>query len=753
MADENQELQQMAQAVRNAMQDLDVATKKASVGIDAFGRELKTVPGQLAKGMGSFAKSVGQGDTSFKSLNSVVDLAANAMAGLAKSIPYAGEGLAAGIKATAEASKFMLEQMDTTTKAFNDLGKVGALTASGMSGLQKQFIASGLQLNTFVKQVSENSVALARFRGLTGDGAEEFSQVAGALTRGTDDSLRRLGMNAEQIGDTVGAFVTQQTRLGRAQNMTTAELTEGAKRYGLELDLLSKVTGMSREAIQKQQDAALSESKFRANYELAMKSGNEEQIRGAKAMMALQTRMQSFGGDLGQGVRDLSAGVAGTDAARKLVNSTGGAALDIMARLKAGAIDQDQAQIELISSMERNQDAQLQIASQVGNTAGVFVETAQMQDAINAKNAGSFEKAKTVQAAQTSGADDLTNTTVKAQKSMEGLNIEIQKLGFTFLPKAATAVSHMTGAMETFVKYVNKTLGAKLDEDARKAREAAAASGSTADMLNVGHYDPDDDAALQSGSAYKAERARLRGGGGAPGGGGGAPGGGGGAPGGGGGGASAEPGANETPVGSGGGKGGPELTTISSKSGKSTQVGKEYGSAFQKLIDYLDGTGYEINSLGGFVDRDVRGKPGQKSVHSMGGAIDINPEANPMGTELITDMPAEIAKVAASLGLGWGGNWKSKKDAMHFSAARSEGGTMLSAANGAILSGPMSGYRPNLTMHGTEAIVPLNSSTANAAGLGTDPGVMMAQLEKMDEMISVLKSQLGVSEKLLRYQS
>jgi hypothetical protein len=56
-------------------------------------------------------------------------------------------------------------------------------------------------------------------------------------------------------------------------------------------------------------------------------------------------------------------------------------------------------------------------------------------------------------------------------------------------------------------------------------------------------------------------------------------------------------------------------------------------------------------------------------------------------------------------------------------------------------------------MHGTEAIVPLNSSTANAAGLGTDPGVMMAQLEKMDEMISVLKSQLGVSEKLLRYQS
>jgi hypothetical protein len=77
----------------------------------------------------------------------------------------------------------------------------------------------------------------------------------------------------------------------------------------------------------------------------------------------------------------------------------------------------------------------------------------------------------------------------------------------------------------------------------------------------------------------------------------------------------------------------------------------------------------------------------------------------------------------------------------------------ISAASGAIISGPTSGYKPNLTMHGTEAIVPLNGSTANAAGLGTDPGVMMAQLEKMDEMISVLKSQLSVSTKLLAYSS
>jgi hypothetical protein len=707
MADENQELQQLAQSVRNAMQGLDEATKKSTVGLDAFGRELKTVPGQFAKGMGSFAKTVGQGDTNFKALNSVVDLAADAMAGLAKTIPLAGEGLAAGIKATAEASKFMLEQMDQSTKAFNDLGKVGALTASGMSGLQKQFIASGLQLNTFVKQVSENSVALARFRGLTGDGAEEFSQVAGELTRGTDDSLRRLGMNAEEIGDTVGAFVTQQTRLGRAQTMTNAELTEGAKRYGQELDLLSKVTGLSRESIQKQQDAALSESKFRANYELMMANGQEKQ---AQALMTLQTRMQSFGSELGQGVRDLSSGVANTEAAQKLVNSTGGAALDIMARLKSGAIDQDQAQNEIIAAMERNKSAQLQIASQIGNTAGVYIETAQMQDAINAKNAGSFEKAKKTQDAQIDGADDLTNKTVKAQKSMEGLNIEIQKLGFTFLPQAATAVQSMTSAMEKFVKYVNKTIGADLDE--------TPAAGTTTGM-DMGGAE-----IITAGAAELTKEEQKKYGVTASG--------------------------RPAPTG--------KMTTASQqdlaaqglriKQGDVQAPGEEISQDLINLAKQVQSGIPGFQHFTGFNDR-FHNEKAPNSKHTSGLAMDFVLAQRPSREE-----GAKIVDMLKQMGATYA------QDEYNNASAKAVGAghihAEVSAARGAILSGPTSGYKPNLTMHGTEAIVPLNNPNVAAAmpGLGgMDPGLMLAQLEKMDEMVTVLKSQLGVSEKLLRYQS
>jgi hypothetical protein len=78
----------------------------------------------------------------------------------------------------------------------------------------------------------------------------------------------------------------------------------------------------------------------------------------------------------------------------------------------------------------------------------------------------------------------------------------------------------------------------------------------------------------------------------------------------------------------------------------------------------------------------------------------------------------------------------------------------ISAANGAILSGPASGYKPNLTMHGTEAIVPLNTlAQQQAATGGNDGGMLAAQLEKLDELVSVMKSQLNVTTKIMQYSS
>jgi hypothetical protein len=116
------------------------------------------------------------------------------------------------------------------------------------------------------------------------------------------------------------------------------------------------------------------------------------------------------------------------------------------------------------------------------------------------------------------------------------------------------------------------------------------------------------------------------------------------------------------------------LVKVKSKSGKSTTVNAPYQKSFQDFINEFESTGYNIKTLGGYANRNIAGSS-SKSYHAFGAAIDINPSTNPMKPYLVTDMPSNTGEIAKKHGLGWGGNWRSKKDAMHFSAAQSEGGS------------------------------------------------------------------------------
>lgn len=107
------------------------------------------------------------------------------------------------------------------------------------------------------------------------------------------------------------------------------------------------------------------------------------------------------------------------------------------------------------------------------------------------------------------------------------------------------------------------------------------------------------------------------------------------------------------------------ITTITTKSGKSIQVHKDAAPSFAGFLNELEQSGYQINSVGGY---NLRNKRGGRSLseHAFGNAIDINPSKNPMGKGFVTDMPSNISDLAAKYGLSWGGDWKSVKDTMHF---------------------------------------------------------------------------------------
>ena len=727
MADLDPELQREMAELTRLTQGLGVATKDATTGLNATSKAAKDGAKDIAKGLGSLAKDIGGGDTSFKTLNKIVDVASDAMAGLAKTVPYAGEAVAAGIKATAEAAKFMLGQMDASAKAFNDLSKVGGLTASGMTGLQKQFTQSGLQLGTFTKLVGDNAMALARFKGTTGEGAETFSAAVGQLTQGKDDSLRRLGMNSDQIGATVGAFVTQQTRLGRTQAMDAQQLAAGAKAYAIELDKLQRVTGYSREELQKQQDASLSESRFRANVDELYAQGREKE---AKELQAFDSRMSKFGPALGQGVRDLASGSANTEAARRLVASTNGAATGIMARLKSGEIDSQQAEEELRVAMKGNAEAQRQTAKYTNGVSDAFVVWNETSDFINGEAKNAAKKAAAEQKGLLEGQDDLTNTTVEAQKRMEKMNIEIQQLGFKFLPAAADAVGAVTESMDALAEAVNKALGVKGKSKDEIANDRAKTQKVAEEKAAVAEKKAAPAAPAASAKPGTPEAAKP----GAP------------AP------AAGKPSAPSAP-------GAPPGAPTDKDKDKAV-TGKSLNGVNESLANAIKSAAADFMAISGktvTVTSAVRSQEEQQKLYDDYKAGKSKFPAAPPGKSkhaqgTAVDIDSSTANAMAQKGLlgKYGLGQPVAGDPVHIE--------MVSAASGAVLSGPQNGYTPNLTMHGTEAIVPIDTPAVSGGsgsliGSMSNTEMMTIQLKKLEELAGIFKNQLAVDEKLLKYSS
>jgi hypothetical protein len=695
MAIENEELQQLMEVFRRGLSDLGDST----TGLTEAQKKLKSKIDLTMQGLGGVAKfgtAVGKGETELKAFNGIVDTATTIVGGMAKVIPVWGDAVATFAKGIGEAAKMAVNALDNTAKSFVEIGKVGGLTAKGMSGVREQFIRSGVSLETFQKQIVQNAETLAQFRGLTGAGAEDFATIVGALTQDSDetsDSLRRIGLNADEIASTTAAYIKQQTMLGRAQNASNQELAQGTAQYAKELDIISKITGQNREAIQKQQEAALSENKFRAVYEDMISQGKEKE---AKALMGFQTVISGLDKEAGQGLRDLSAGVADTAAAQKILQSTGGAAQDIVNKVTTGQIDQAQAQIELKKALGENITSLQQQARYNKDANETFIGYAAAEKIRRAefdKFGNVVKEAKTQQAEQTEGSDDLTNSVVKAQKNLERMSQELNLLGFTLLPQAAVVVDAFSTAMRDAIIKVNNALG--IGPGPGGAKGAGNEAANKAGAEGKGFFG-------RMGARFGAEFKYMRGQ------------------------AAQEQSAADS---------GNPYAGLPIKQAESTAGGQATEGIIQMARDINSRYGADIKYFSAFNDLSHD----NNSAHTKGRAFDLvlnDPKKYPEVEAALSAMGARVIPAARY------------PDAPHVHAE-------ISAANGfnGMISGPSSGYKPNLTMHGTESISIQPNPNSGSSSPNSDSGIMSQQLAKLEELVSVMKQQVSISDKLLSYSS
>jgi hypothetical protein len=251
---------------------------------------------------------------------------------VAKALVVAGTAAVGALTAYTKAAN---EMADKLYKGYSGLAKAGASAADGMTGLFEDAKKLGLSMNElgdFVNIVGANSKDMALFAGTVFDGRRRLADMGKALEANRQEFIA-MGLSMTDVTDGMASYLRLQTRIGQSQNKTTEQLAEGARKYLIEQDLLTKLTGLTRQEQEQAREAALSEQRFAARLEILRQQGRTEE---AEALMVMNLMLTAQSKEAAQGFRDISTNNVQTEASQKLLLSTQGDAMRAAQQVAAG---------------------------------------------------------------------------------------------------------------------------------------------------------------------------------------------------------------------------------------------------------------------------------------------------------------------------------------------------------------------------------------------------------------------------------
>jgi archaellum component FlaC len=158
----------------------------------------------------------------------------------------------------------LVNEVDRQVDVFRELSQQGADFGAGIFGSRMAAIEAGLSLDLFKEQVLANTGTFGLLGGSVNRGVRVFTNISKNIQKDFQPTLSRLGFTMLETSDYITDYLEIQTSLGKAQQMSQEDLTDGSKDYLLQLDMLSRVTGQSRKQ--------LSEELKRQGQDLRLKS-------------------------------------------------------------------------------------------------------------------------------------------------------------------------------------------------------------------------------------------------------------------------------------------------------------------------------------------------------------------------------------------------------------------------------------------------------------------------------------------------
>jgi len=210
------------------------------------------------------------------------------------------------------AGELIANMSDRLFVSFQDLSRVGAAGAAGMAGVfdQMQNFRLGLEdLGQLTQLLGANAESLVLFGGSVEQGAKSLGALRKFVTGSRlEQEFMGLGMNTQEINEAMTGFVAIQSRMGMRQVTDYAKVAASLDAYIAEQDKITRLTGATRK---QQEDAAmkaLATEQFRAKIMALEAEGTEASRAEADRLRSINAVLSASNEDLAAAFRATASG-------------------------------------------------------------------------------------------------------------------------------------------------------------------------------------------------------------------------------------------------------------------------------------------------------------------------------------------------------------------------------------------------------------------------------------------------------------
>ena len=387
------------------------------------------------------AKSLATAGDAAEKMGGVFDAGNRLIGATLGQLPIIGGAVAGSASLITDAFKGLINILQSGYQDFAELSKVGAAGTQTLTEIKDSAKDAGIALFNFGKYtdiIKENSSVMAMYGGTVGQARQQFDGLLKAVHhvegRYTTQMLL-MGMNQEQIMEFAGGWTKILARTGRAQNMSVDQMAASTMKAAKEMDVLSRLTGIQKEQLLKEQEAALSYSRFRMAHDIALKSGDEEQIAHAKRAMELYSLAEKSP-QLQKAIADTFTGVLTTGEAVGAQILTGGGLREaIFADASMGTADT----MKLIAaSLGGGLDKFGSLEATIGYISDdLNLNAAEIADMVQVWEKGDLKAAQKEQTKRLKDEGSEINKIVEGIKNLEKAREKIDEQIITLLEKGA----------------------------------------------------------------------------------------------------------------------------------------------------------------------------------------------------------------------------------------------------------------------------------------------------------------------------